>query len=1250
VWREVRVAAALAAALGAALSAGIPTAHAALPKPEPAAPGARWPGSDRAVDEAALALDKEIAAGGPLGLARLYHAYNLAAFTDRVDRLAPALARAAQAPKADPLTRAHAVFLRDRRAFQEGRLDEVAADRAQLGLLSTGMLIGPFDNSAGRGHDEAYPPESASPLLLDAPVPGKGHPVSWRSIDGLAPWGVIRASALIHPAADATVYLLVAVEAERATQAVLRTGSTDRLKVFLDRKPVLGIDVERRAELDQDATLLDLPAGPSTLMFKVSWSGKRGELFARLTGLDGKPLAGVKTSGDPVAIARALAAPKLRPTAKPARGPLPKPAGVLDAIDRAVAQSGGGAKTRAEMFALRSDLEAMLALYDKKKLPTPPERDLEQAIQLDPANPDYRFFYAHRVERPGDAREQLEAALASDPGHVPSLYKLAAIARESDRRLEARSLLETAIQKDPGFDAARVDLNALRFESRFERELSVSALEQGPRAKSSPTILAAIARSKLSLGDRNGARAAAEAALAADATRSGAVRLLVGLDVDAGQTQHALGLVEAGIRLRPWNLAGHLKRARLLAGRDPPGLLAAEQAVAEIERLFPDSLKAKNLAAELELRSSNKAGAIAALDRSLAVDANQTELRRRRGALAGEQKELEDEFTIDAGAAQKLPVSEEEKAWGAAYLADRTVVRLYGNGQAARFHQSVLRLDKPDLRDSVRTERIRYTPGREVVEVLSAERIRPSGEIVRASRISDNGPTGKVGGMYVDTRWKTVTFDDVDAGDLVHLRYRVDSVGQNIFGGFFGDTEGIQAGFPKYNVMYMAIAPEGRPLYPGMVHTASPAVSVENGLVKTSWSIAHVPALDVEPMSPPYAELGSMVSVSTYKNWNDLGRWYADLVKEQLELDDAARTAGREAASGAKSELEKIQRLYDFVVKNTRYVGIELGIHGWKPFKASEVLRRRYGDCKDKATLLTALLLDNGIEADVALVRTADRGESPPGHATMWAFNHAITYVPKYKLFLDGTAEYSGSSELPYQDQGAMVLVVHKDGTTALMSPPESGADDNENRSNYTALVGPDGALDIEGTERFRGARASAVRQEFEEEKTRKTQLEKTLNQVFPGARVNKLEFSDLSNLEAPVSYTYSANIARYGIAEGSRMVLPLTLFPHQVANAYGTLAKREHDLYTSYAWSTRNVIRYRLPKGARIEALPEGVTLDTPYISLQQVVRAVDGGFETDDTVTLKKRRVPVEAYAAFREACLSIDRALERKLVIKR
>ena len=115
----------------------------------------------------------------------------------------------------------------------------------------------------------------------------------------------------------------------------------------------------------------------------------------------------------------------------------------------------------------------------------------------------------------------------------------------------------------------------------------------------------------------------------------------------------------------------------------------------------------------------------------------------------------------------------------------------------------------------------------------------------------------------------------------------------------------------------------------------------------------------------------------------------------------------------AETELAIVKAVYDFVVSQTRYVGLEFGIHGYKPYRVDQILQRRFGDCKDKASLMHALLASVGIDSRLVLLRMRKLGSMPERPASLAIFNHAILYLPKLDLWLDGTASFSGSRDLP---------------------------------------------------------------------------------------------------------------------------------------------------------------------------------------------------------------------------------------------
>lgn len=1219
-------------------------ASVALGAATPAKPAQRWKGSlgeRRALIRAARGAGLS---GAPDGLAQLHRAFNGFRLLGAKAELRPLLERLAErAPQA--LVRDHARFYLAELERMRGAFPESAKALSRIGLGAPGWWIGPFPNAADAGHSTEYAPERG--LDPKTPAPGLGHPVRWRPLrPELSPDGKTRLAQLGYPQTEGTGYLAYQLRTPRRERLLLRVGAGGRLRVWLDGKLAVDVDAPRTLGLDQEAVLADLRPGDHLVLIKLSWSGTGGDLYFRLaspragrrpatTIVRDEARAPLHLTGQGLAPSRVLSLPRRYQ---------------LDGALAHRAEHTKDARRQSHYLSLWSDLLAVSGRYDPRNTPPAPAEKLARALTLERGDPWMWFLYGHRIResQPEAGRDALSQAIRADPNFAPAHHLLAVRQIERDLEGPARTHLAATIRADPSFGPARRTLARMDFQDQVAPRQAI-ALLQHPSLQADATAWAEQSRMWTTLGHPSAALEAARRALELDRSVPEHYGRVLRLEARLGHTKEVARLVDTVAQNFPHRIDAQIQRAEHLAANGEAD--AALSVLAKAQEDFPDHPRLPHAAAEIERQRQNRKAAIAWLDHALSLDPHQPRLRKRRNLLAGHVEPLEAQLSVSARALAREPISALEQAHGVAYLTDRTGVELYANGKTTRFRQIVLRLQNPRLKDALRIQRIPYTPSRESVEILSAERIRRDGSVVSAPPPRDAGPRGKVSGMYIDRRYKILAFDDLRTGDVIHLKYRIDSVGAPLFGDFFGDIEAVHGPMPKREWRYSVHVPKARTLFTSDTapQAGPPVVRTTDDARIYEWTVRDVAPVEVEPMAPPYPEIGRVISVSTYENWADLGRWFSGLFRDQMVLDPSTRAAGRRATRGLTERSAIIRRLYNYVVQNTRYVGIELGIHGWKPFKASEVHRRRYGDCKDKATLLAALLRDQGIDATIALVRTADRGRLPEDHATMWAFNHAVTYVPSERLFLDGTAEFSGSTELPELDQGAQGLVVHPDGRTEVVTLPISAPTDNENRSRYVANFQPDGSLILEGEEHFRGVRAANLRQEFEEEESRKRNLEKQLGQVFPGISVEKIEFSALDDLEAPVSYRYRARIPKYGQRQGNQLAFPVALFQHQVTAVYGKLSARSHDLYVGHPWSTRNEVEYRLPPGAAIVDLPKAYQHEDPHWRFEQTIKRTPNGFVSDDRVTFRKRRVRANAYPAFRSAAIAIDQALSRRVVIQ-
>jgi len=354
---------------------------------------------------------------------------------------------------------------------------------------------------------------------------------------------------------------------------------------------------------------------------------------------------------------------------------------------------------------------------------------------------------------------------------------------------------------------------------------------------------------------------------------------------------------------------------------------------------------------------------------------------------------FEDRYVLDVDALRKLPPPPGAKEAGGYVMGHVAAHRLYENGLTTQVVDQAYALLDRSKAPLVRTLTASYVPGRESLDILRAERITASGDVIEGD-VQEADPSGRQMGVYTDRRRVTVTFGVVGPGDIVRLRYRIDAAGErNMFGDFFGLTEFAQELFPKASMDVVVEAPKSRVLVHKSVRLPAMTQRTQGNVTTYRMHADNLPALAVEPYMPPYTEVGGYLTLSSYARWEDMGRWYQSLIKDQLTLDAPLKKLAAELVAGAENDDEKIRRIHRHVLQQTRYVGIELGIHGWKPYRVTQVHARGYGDCKDKASLLVALLKEVGIDARMVLLRTTDQGPMTD-LPSMWTFNHAIAYVP----------------------------------------------------------------------------------------------------------------------------------------------------------------------------------------------------------------------------------------------------------------
>jgi transglutaminase-like putative cysteine protease len=280
---------------------------------------------------------------------------------------------------------------------------------------------------------------------------------------------------------------------------------------------------------------------------------------------------------------------------------------------------------------------------------------------------------------------------------------------------------------------------------------------------------------------------------------------------------------------------------------------------------------------------------------------------------------------------------------------------------------------------------------------------------------------------------------DVRPGDILDYSWSLE--GSNpLLGGRYADEFDFSTGVPTRLMRHRLVWPKGRPL-----HVSKPAQISGDAW---TWERRNVAATDAEDSTPDWYEPSEVVQVTEYGSWSEVAKW-ADAL---FQLDDASRAT----IAGIAGDIRKSNHTRDaqvvaairFVQDDIRYLGIEMGRGSHEPRQPAVVMSQRYGDCKDKALFLAALLRELGVEAYPALVNTKLRSHLDDFLPSPFLFDHVITEV------LDGGRTYWIDGTLADQG-GTLATIDTPSDERALIVRPQTNA-------LATIIVQSHGSINVE--------------------------------------------------------------------------------------------------------------------------------------------------------------------------------------------
>jgi hypothetical protein len=552
-----------------------------------------------------------------------------------------------------------------------------------------------------------------------------------------------------------------------------------------------------------------------------------------------------------------------------------------------------------------------------------------------------------------------------------------------------------------------------------------------------------------------------------------------------------------------------------------------------------------------------------------------------------------------------------------------------------------------------------YYSGDTKISKLKAWNLKP-GNIVHKVSQKDAEESQSFGLFFGDNKLLLLQVPQVDVGSIVAFEYR-----QRRRPYILQDIWPFQNSSPVLRSHFVLELPRGWSHRQRLLHHpgSPPRQESENRWV---WELEDLEAIPDEQGMPPVASLAATLAVAyvpdepistgtSFESWDDVASWMTDLM--------APRLLSTPAIAEMANQLGDRQAMAEFVQKQIRYVAIEIGIGGHQPHAAAEIFDNRYGDCKDKVTLLKSLLDGLGTDVRPVLINTDGRGvevDFPTPY-----FNHMIAAIPIAAdepttaavmehprlgrlLLFDPTDRYTPLGQLPTAQQGTQALLIDDDSGYVIETPVAPTASNGIERTG-SFQVFADGHLEGEVEEFYKGAARVSERRwllnRTHDEWMRG--IERYVARWLPGVAIQEFRMKR-SRKTGDLTESYRLIAPAYAQSAGELMLIR----PCVLSSKFYDLKARKERKFPfkfSHLRTERDSFEIAVPVGFTVEELPDPVDLELPFARYRSSVTQEGNILKYDRSLEITRMSVPKEEVVALRDFYRSVDRG-ERDVVILR
>jgi hypothetical protein len=442
-------------------------------------------------------------------------------------------------------------------------------------------------------------------------------------------------------------------------------------------------------------------------------------------------------------------------------------------------------------------------------------------------------------------------------------------------------------------------------------------------------------------------------------------------------------------------------------------------------------------------------------------------------------------------------------------------------------------------------------------------------------------------------------------------------------------------------------------------YTGEPVQATEKDKKIMTWQVGGIPAIEDEFASPSWYELNTVVlfapadfEIENYKGsmntWDEFGKFVYSLKQGKDQLPDNIKKSVHQIADPVTDTKEKIEKLYEYMQKNTRYISIQLGIGGWQPFDAKYVAIKAYGDCKALTNYMYSLLKEAGIASSYTLIKAGKNANKVMPDFPSQQFNHVILCVPLQKdtMWLECTSQTLPAGYLGEFTCDRYALLINEDGGT-LVRTPKYGMKENLQIRNIKATLDEVATLVVKAITRYGGLQQDLYHDLIHG--LSKDKVKEFLDQELDFATydISRFEYKENKFLLPAVEESLDIVVSNYATITGKR----LFIVPNIMTRTHRKLtadSARKFDIELGFEYKDVDTVEINLPAGYTTESMPQDVSVNSKFGKYNCSIRLLGNQLFYCRSLEHYSGRFPAKDYAELVKFYETIYKADRNKVVL--